>query len=137
MFRFAAGAAITAGLLWTVIQMYRLHPYEYCYFNILVGGLQGADGRYDVDVWRSAQREALEAIETLPENRRRVIRFYSCGETIDSINHPRTEWIATPDTADYLLQFRNGCAADSFAGLPVVLEVRRLGVLLARVYERR
>jgi hypothetical protein len=38
----------------------RLHPYQMTYFNFLVGGLEGANGRYETDYWLLSYREAME-----------------------------------------------------------------------------
>lgn len=53
----AAAAGLAAAL--AVADAVRLHPYEYAYFNRLVaGGLPGASGRFELDYWGSAGREA-------------------------------------------------------------------------------
>ena len=44
--------------------MVRLHPYEYLYFNPLVGGLQGAAQRYDTDYWVNAMHEMVVELES-------------------------------------------------------------------------
>jgi 4-amino-4-deoxy-L-arabinose transferase-like glycosyltransferase len=36
------------------IAMYQLHPYEYSYYNELVGGVNGAYGQFDIDYWFQA-----------------------------------------------------------------------------------
>ena len=51
-------AAVDYGLI--VKTMNDLHPYEYTYFNELVGGIQGAQGNYDVDYWRVCTKPAAE-----------------------------------------------------------------------------
>jgi hypothetical protein len=35
-----------------------LHPYQYIYFNSLVGGVRGAYSKYDLDYWATSYREA-------------------------------------------------------------------------------
>lgn len=35
-----------------------LHPYEYTYYNVFVGGLNGAAGRFETDPWCISYREA-------------------------------------------------------------------------------
>jgi hypothetical protein len=45
-----------------------LHPYEYIYYNSLVGGVEGAFRRYELDYWYTAYREALNYVnEQAPE----------------------------------------------------------------------
>lgn len=41
------------------VQIVRLHPYQYIYYNNLVGGVRGAEGRYELDYWCTAYREAM------------------------------------------------------------------------------
>lgn len=40
--------------------MVRLHPYEYIYFNELIGGLKGAEGKFETDYWGASLKEATE-----------------------------------------------------------------------------
>ncbi len=48
--------AISSSFAWHV----RLHPYQSTYFNAFVGGMSGANGRYETDYWLSSYREAME-----------------------------------------------------------------------------
>lgn len=42
----------------------RLHPYEYCYYNSLIGGVHGAHKKgYDVEYWASAYREGVRRLD--------------------------------------------------------------------------
>ena len=41
-----------------IYSLIRLHPYQYIYFNRLVGGVQGAAGKYELDYWATSYREA-------------------------------------------------------------------------------
>lgn len=51
-----------ANIILTAREMMLLHPYEYIYFNSLVGGLQGAYGKYELDYWGASYKEATEWI---------------------------------------------------------------------------
>lgn len=44
------------------VQHVRLHPYQSTYFNALVGGVAGADGRYETDYWLSRYKEGIERV---------------------------------------------------------------------------
>jgi hypothetical protein len=49
----------------------RLHPYEYIYYNALVGGTRGARGNYELDYWATSYREAaLSLNENAPSGAR-------------------------------------------------------------------
>jgi hypothetical protein len=40
--------------------MVELHPFQCVYFNRAIGGLQGADGRYETDYWGNSYKEGVE-----------------------------------------------------------------------------
>ncbi len=59
----AAAAVVLAGALaLPVIELVRLHPYEYTHFNHLAGGVAGADRRYMRDYWGLSFKQAGEAL---------------------------------------------------------------------------
>lgn len=47
-------------ILSTGREMVLLHPYEYIYFNSIVGGLKGAYGSYETDYWGASFKEATD-----------------------------------------------------------------------------
>lgn len=40
----------------------RLHPYQYVYYNSLIGGPEGSLGKYETEYWFTSGREALDVI---------------------------------------------------------------------------
>jgi len=64
--RYKALVLVVLGILAvpTVVDMANLHPYEYVYFNRLIGGLQGANERFDTDYYGLSMREGMEWINT-------------------------------------------------------------------------
>ena len=59
-----AGIAI---LLPGIIHLVILHPYQYSYYNAIVGGVEGAYRQFELDYWCTSYREAMEyANENLP-----------------------------------------------------------------------
>jgi hypothetical protein len=55
----ASAIIVLAALLTGIIHIANYHPYEYIYYNQLVGGVDGADGRYELDYWCTAYRDAM------------------------------------------------------------------------------
>jgi len=51
-------AVIALAVLPGIVDGVCLHPYEYIYYNRLVGGVQGAFRRYELDYWGTSYREA-------------------------------------------------------------------------------
>jgi hypothetical protein len=59
------------GIYWII----QLHPYEYVYYNNLVGGTKGAFRNYEMDYWATSYKEAIEYLnQTAPENSLVVVR---------------------------------------------------------------
>lgn len=129
-----------------VVEMHRLFPYQYSFYNALTGGFAGAEGTFQIEIWKSAEREALAQIEGLvPGNG--TVRVYSpTGTPLNIWMFPRLKRVKRLEDADYVVAMRRVCASDgeerdcpifAFDGLPEVGEVRREGVLLARLYAAR
>jgi hypothetical protein len=43
-----------------VKDMLALSPFEYAYFSPLIGGIAGAEGKYDTDYWSTCDKQAAE-----------------------------------------------------------------------------
>jgi hypothetical protein len=43
----------------------QLHPYEYIYYNSLVGGVKGAFRHYELDYWATSYKEAAEYLDEI------------------------------------------------------------------------
>lgn len=52
-------AVVALVLLIPCREIIALHPYQSSYFNSFVGGIGGANGRYDLDSWVSSYREGM------------------------------------------------------------------------------
>ncbi len=59
--RYRIGAVVLGILLLPgIVAMFKLHPYEYVYYNTLVGGTGSVYGEYELDYWCTSLREAME-----------------------------------------------------------------------------
>jgi hypothetical protein len=62
-------ALIALVILPGIVDGIRLHPYEYIYYNRFIGGVDSAQGRFELDYWGTSYREAAEYInEIAPAN---------------------------------------------------------------------
>src|SRR5262249_8718554 len=74
-----------AGLLSPLVEIVRLHPYEYTHFNHIAGGVRGARERYMLDYWglsfKQASQELLDriAVLALPRPQGRHWKVAVCG----------------------------------------------------------
>ncbi|MBF0368669.1 MAG: glycosyltransferase family 39 protein [Magnetococcales bacterium] len=158
-----AGVAVTASLarlrkrsqragIWGVILlvialasltrvMVGLHPYQYVYFNTLVGGVQGASGRFERDYWATAYREAVikMAEHAREEARVRGIDFENhtyrvtvCGPLISASHFLPENFISEPrlNHSDYFLGFTRWNCNRPGSG-QIATAVTREGAILA------
>jgi hypothetical protein len=130
-----------AGVTMPVIEMVRLHPYQYTYFNWMAGGIRAADERYMLDYWGLAFKQAAQQLKAklgeqlAPASRR--WRIAVCGP------HPPAEvelgpnFVPTwdPRGADFALMLGEFYCAELKA--PILVEIERQGVVFARVYDIR
>jgi hypothetical protein len=61
-------------------EMVSLHPYQYIYFNSLVGGLEGAHKKYDTEYWGASYNEAINWFkENVAVDKKKIYRIYIDG----------------------------------------------------------
>jgi hypothetical protein len=58
-------ALVTLCLIPGVIGIIHLYPYEYIYYNQFIGGVRGAQGRFELDYWGTSYREAADYINEI------------------------------------------------------------------------
>jgi len=142
-------AVVTACLLSNAVTLVRLHPYEYLFYNKMVGGLEGASRRYDLDYWFGSMPEALSQLEaylrrTEPVDAGRPKQVYSvavCGERLSfekTVTLPQLRWDFKPEwdqSEFFIAPTHMNC--DSDLDGRVIGTVERLGVTIAYVKDRR
>jgi hypothetical protein len=144
---FAAMAyvALAAGLAWPASVMVRLHPYEYLFFNSIVGGLQGAAQRYDTDYWVNVMREMVVELEThLDREKTPLAQTYFvavCGERLAfekeaQARNARLRWATDNDPADFFIAPTHQSCDTAIDG-NVIVRIERMGVPIGVVKDRR
>jgi hypothetical protein len=139
----AAALVLVAGVAVPVVEMVRLHPYEYTDFNGLAGGVAGARDRYMLDYWGLSFKQASQALrarlaerhETKPSDRRWKLAV--CGPhrspQVELGGDFETSW--DPTGADFAMMLAEFYCAKLDA--PLLVEIVRDGVTYARVYDIR
>jgi hypothetical protein len=138
-----AAGALVAGLALPISDMVRLHPYEYTYFNWLSGGVRHARGRYMLDYWGLSFKEVLQTFhakleelhESPPLNRRWKVAVCGPHPPADIALGAKFEVTWESKGADFALMLGEFYCVKLDA--PVLAEVRREGVVYARVYDLR
>jgi hypothetical protein len=139
----AAAFVLVVGVGVPVVEMVRLHPYEYTDFNWLSGGVAGARDRYMLDYWGLSFKQASQALrarlaerhEAKPSDRRWKLAV--CGPhrspQVELGGDFETTW--DPTGADFAMMLAEFYCAKLNA--PLLAEIVRDGVTFARVYDIR
>jgi hypothetical protein len=124
------------GLYWDV----RLHPYQYVYYNQLVGGVGGAFRRYETDYWVTSYKEAAEYLNTNAPAGSRVV-VWGADQIVK--NYARDDLVVSdyrkesrnPDSdQDYaVISTRHSKDLTLYSGAPVVFQVSRAGAIFVVV----
>jgi hypothetical protein len=123
-------------LLPSLLAIARLRPYEYIYYNALVGGVKGAESRFTHDYWCTSSRESMAFVNAVapPGARVAVAEPYDVAAPFarSDLDLARTR---IDPTAMYLLLCNNRGAftLENLADFPVAFTVTRDGVVLGVV----
>jgi hypothetical protein len=136
-------ALVAVGLIFPIIEMKRLHPYEYTYFNNASGGVRHARDRYMLDYWGLSLKQASQGLlQTLASARankpaERPWKIAVCGPhrspQVELGQDFKTSW--DPNGADFAMTLGEFYCMQFDA--PLIVEVKRGGVTYARVYDIR
>jgi hypothetical protein len=146
----AAFTLVVANAGWNTRQLYELHPYEYLYYNRLVGGVHGAARRYVMDYWvetMPASVAQLAAFLNRTEgNRKPVPPVYNvdvCGdrhafERELRVQHltQRLRWTDDWDHADFFIAPTHGNCDELLKGRTIAT-IERDNTLIGLVKDRR
>jgi hypothetical protein len=122
------------------LHMIRLHPFEYVYFNELVGGLKGAAGGFETDYWGASMKEAVEWLRQNEIND--ASKTYRIAGNCNSYQllfyaSPNMVWTENRKDADYYLATTRDDRYRTVNPFRAVHVVAREGVPLSYVFKLR
>jgi len=139
----AAVAVFSFGLLLSLGEMIRLHPYQYTHFNHIAGTVRAADDRYMLDYWGLALKQASDGLrEQLDEQQEappkgRKWKVAVCGPQRPAQVALGPDFTIGWDShaADFAMTLGEFYCKGLTA--PVMVEIKRDDVVFARVYDIR
>jgi hypothetical protein len=127
------------GLYWD----WQLHPYQYIYYNSLVGGVAGASSNYEMDYWGLSYKEGIEYInQVAPKNA--TVSFWGIYYLFSSYarHDLKIKWFSDPKDPGYAFNTVTDYAIIStqlnsdqvyFPDSKVIYRVQRAGAVLTVV----
>ncbi|HJS17921.1 MAG TPA: hypothetical protein VJ785_04190 [Anaerolineales bacterium] len=129
-------AAITLPGIYSTM---RLYPYQYVYYNSLVGSTAGVRDRYEMDYWRTSMRAmALELNELAPPGAKIIIggssslfrRYARPDLIVETINQSTFD---LNGGYDYAVQIARWQKREFYPDAKIVVLIERAGATLATV----
>lgn len=126
--------------IWNIIT---LHPYQYIYYNGLVGGVEGAFREFETDYWATSYRECTRYLnEVAPPHAKivvtgpaHIVKNYA-REDLEILKYrkPDAHWMF--DLADYaIISSRGNHDRYLLEDQPTIYEVTRSGATLSVIKE--
>jgi hypothetical protein len=124
--------------------MAMLHPDEYVYYNMFVGGVHGARGLFKLDYWANSYAEAVQGLEDYlraeygPDFMAHDFTVAVCGPPGSAASYFPSNFIYAPDRdqAQFFIAFTKDDCDKAVPG-KVIYRVERMGTLLSLVLDRR
>lgn len=120
-----------------VTHLVRLHPYEYIYFNGLIGGVKGAEGRMDNDYWGASYKEGMDWLNKNKVARTGPIKITGAGNPYQIFYYftPDEKWTDGIKDADYFLSTTRDDKHLAASPFKVIHVVEREGVPLNYIFK--
>ena len=136
-------AVFVFGLLLSLGEMIRLHPYQYTYFNHIAGTVRAADDRFMLDYWGLAFKQASDGLREQLDERQEVPppgrkwKVAVCGPQRPAQVALGPDFTIGWDShaADFAMTLGEFYCKGLSA--PVMVEIKRDDVVFARVYDIR
>jgi Dolichyl-phosphate-mannose-protein mannosyltransferase len=136
-------AVFVFGLLLSLGEMIRLHPYQYTHFNHIAGTVRAADDRFMLDYWGLAFKQAsdglreelIEKQEVPPHGRKWKVAVCGPQRPAQVALGPDFNIGWDSHAADFAMTLGEFYCKGLTA--PVMLEIKRDDVVFARVYDIR
>lgn len=141
--QFAVVGLFAAGLTLPLIDMARLHPYQYTHFNYISGTVRTADHRFMLDYWGLALKQASNMLreqiilrqEIPPANRKWKVAVCGPQRPAQVALGPNFSIGWDSHSADFAMTLGEFYCKGLPA--PIYAEVKRDDVVFARVYDIR
>lgn len=127
---------LVLGILKLSYDFILLHPYQYVYFNELVGKMSDIPKKYEVDYWSASYKEDSEYLRTLSSRYTTPLRVYPCNLDFGVKYYAQGDFLVVDrrEDADYIIcDNLNAIKKDLDLESKIVYRVVRKGATLSYV----
>ncbi|OGK21857.1 hypothetical protein A3C23_00730 [Candidatus Roizmanbacteria bacterium RIFCSPHIGHO2_02_FULL_37_13b] len=122
---------ITINYLSVMKQMIILHPYQYIYYNELIGGLPGAFGKFETDYWCKSYKEAVVWFNSNINEEKKLYDIKVEGNSLSASHYFKKNMslVSKTEEADYIITFTRWQRDKQYHG-QIIKTIKRDGVPL-------
>ena len=139
-------AGVAGAFIANAVTLYELHPYEYVFFNPLVG-MDNVSRRFDMDYWSNVIPEAVDSLEAYLNQKEHSTKTprprYTVGVCAEresfekeAKDDPRLVWVEEWEHADFFISSTQ-MNCDKRMNGETIATIERLGVPIGVVKDRR
>ena len=125
---------ILVNMVVVVYHCVKLHPYEYAYFNELVGGTRGAYKNFEIDWWGTSVKEATLWLNKHIRKKSKVA-VYGPAFTLEYFKKDNLILVDHRDNPQYIVAWERFDEHKKFKNKKEIYTVKREGVPLVHVYK--
>ena len=133
--KFVLLSSVSIYLLFTLVRMIFLHPYEYIYYNELIGGLRGANKNFELDYWGAAYKESAQRVlKNVQGTGINNLKVYACDNQFSVVYYSQFQYelVGRSRDADVIIcdtfneQLRKQTDDAAYQNtFPIVYEIKR------------
>jgi hypothetical protein len=122
----------------TLYKISKLFPYQYIYFNELLGSYNTTATKFDTDYWGTSYKElSLKIKQTTTQNPNVPVKYYSCkmGSAVDYYLQNVAIPVDKPEKADYILCTDSLIKEKNILAKPIY-SVSRFNTTYSSIYQK-
>ena len=129
---------VILNVLFVIVSIFQLHPFEYAYFNEITFGLKGATNSFETDYFGASYKESAEWIRNkyVPTSSNKQLKVYACDVSyaVDYYSHKKFITTIKGQEADLIICDYEGFLQNNYKG-KILYTVKRQDTPLNFVLE--
>lgn len=124
-------------LILVLIQYASLYPYQYIYYNELIGYVSGANSKYEKDYWGASYKEAIEWLKENEIDSTKEYNIKTCAHPMQSVFYfeDNMNWVNDMTDANYYVCYDRSDENLLVDQSKLIHTVNRQGIAINYIYK--
>lgn len=113
------------------LHMWKLHPYEYIYFNGTTNGVGGAKDKFEIDYWGGSYKESVEWLnQNVQTEDAEKVKVYTCANSFAVEYFLSEKFVRTPNLNEAAYGICDDERKENLNNMQIIYEVIREDIVL-------